>query len=161
MIKVSDITIEGRKYVPIKNGTFAHDIWITKKVREAGLSNIHIDEGETQDDFIDRLAVAAWESGVVLEILGGLLMPAEIEAKNWTPDLAKKTSEFFGNVTDDESKKKLRMQVGGVLFYFFVSALSSSKTSTKSGTQTEAVEGGRHVIEDASITATSDTSSAR
>jgi len=79
------------------------------------------------------------------------LIPADIAAKDWTPELAAETTRFFGRVTDEESKKQLRMQIGGVLFYFFVTALSSSKISTKSGTPKEVV-GERHGTVDAQIT---------
>lgn len=153
-MNLTEVTIEGRKFKPVKNGTFAHDIWITRKVREAGMSNVGLEEGETQDEFIDRFAARLWESGALLEILGGLLMPSDIEPKDWTPEMAKATSDFFGNVTEDESKKFLRMQAGGVLFYFFATALSSSKTSTKSGPVTGTEVGEHRATEDASITET-------
>jgi hypothetical protein len=127
------ITIEGKEFVPVHNGTFAHDIWLTAKVREAGLSDLRIGEDETEDQFIERIAVTAFESGKALELLGGLFMPAGTDARAWTKELAAKTSEFFGNVTDAESKKTLRTQIASALFYFFVNALASSKTSQKSG----------------------------
>lgn len=153
-MKVTEITIEGRQFKPIKNGTFAHDIWITSKVRAAGLSNVTIADGETQDDFIERLAVEAWNSGFLLEIMGALLIPADKEAKDWTPELGKKTAEFFGNVTDEESKTQLRMTAGGVLYYFFVKGLSSSATSMKSGIQMAKDEGEPRATEAAPTTAT-------
>lgn len=142
--------IEGREFVPVLNGTFSHDIWLTKKIREAGLSGLALLDGETQDEFIDRIAMMAYESGLALELLGGLFMPADIDARQWTPEMAIQTSGFFGNVTNEQDKKTLRMQIASAIFYFFVNALASSATSLKSGAKTEA--DGRHETEDASST---------
>jgi len=128
-----EITIEGKRFEPVRNGTFAHDIWLTKKIREAGLAGLTIGDEETQDQFIERIAKSAYESGVALQLLGGLFMPAGVESRSWTPGLAEQTAEFFGNVTDPQSKQALRMQIASALFYFFASALASSKTSPKSG----------------------------
>lgn len=149
------IVIEGRAFEQIKNGTFTHDIWVTRKVREAGLADAALREGESHDEFIERLATIAWESGAVLEILGGMMMPAGIDPKEWTPALAAQTAEFFGNVTDEASKRELRMKIGGILAFFFVSALSSSPTSTKSSATAKG-EDARRATEDASNTGIGD-----
>jgi hypothetical protein len=130
-----DITIEGKRFVPLRNGTFAHDIWLTRKIREAGLSNISIGDGETPDQFIERIAIVAHESGISLQLLGGLLLPEGVEERNWTPELAESTAQFFGNVTDPEGKRILRTQIASALFYFFANALASSPTSLKFGTE--------------------------
>lgn len=148
-----EITIEGKRFKPMQNGSFAHDIWLTKKIREAGLAGIQIGEDETQDQFIERIAISAYESGLALQLLGGLFIPAEVEARDWLPELAMRTAEFFGNVTELESKKTLRMQIASALFYFFASALASSKTSPKSG-QTKKEADGRHETEAVSSMAT-------
>ncbi len=144
--------IEGRRFLPITNGTFAHDIWITRKIREAGLAGIAMRDGETQDEFIERIAASAYESGVALELLGGLFIPAGVEARDWTRQMAADTSAFFGAVTDPDAKQALRMQIASALFYFFASALASSTTSPKSGEATG--KGERRATEDASTTAT-------
>lgn len=130
------ITIQGREFVPMKNGTFAHDIWITRKTREAGLADIRQEEGESHEHFIERIASIAWGSGAMLEILGGMLLPAGMEPKDWTPEIAAATGAFFGSVTDEASKRQLRSQIGGVIFLFFVSGLSSSGISPKSSPET-------------------------
>lgn len=143
-----EITIEGKRFVTLQNGTFAHDIWLTRKIREAGLANIKIEDGETEDAFIDRIAKAAYESGEALQMLGGLLIPAGTDPRQWTPQMAQQLAEFFGNVTDPQSKQVLRTQIASALFYFFLSALASSKTSPKFGTKTT-TEGERHATEDA------------
>lgn len=144
----SEILIEGRAFVPVKNGTFAHDIWVTNKVRESGLGEIVMAEGEDHNAFIEHVARKAWESGAILELLGGLYVPAGMTAKDWTPALAAETSAFFADVTDEDSKQQLRQQIGSLLFYFFANALSSSATSPKSGMSTE-TESAPRATEDA------------
>ncbi|CAJ0862080.1 hypothetical protein R77567_01615 [Ralstonia sp. LMG 32965] len=149
------ITIQGREFVPMKNGTFAHDIWITRKTREAGLADIRQEPGESHDQFIERIAAIAWGSGAMLEILGGTLLPAGMEPKDWTPEVAAATGAFFGSVTDEASKRQLRSQIGGVIFLFFVSGLSSSETSPKSSP--EMGEDEPHATGDASTWGIGDT----
>ena len=127
------IEIEGRKFKPIKNSTFEHDIWIMNKVRAAGISDVTQQREETQDALIERLATIAVGSGLLMDILGGTLMPAEIDPARWTPQTGEETAAFFGKVTDELSKQKLRSQIGGLLFFFFVNALSASATSQKYG----------------------------
>ena len=148
-----EITIEGKRFKPVHNGPFAHDIWLTKKIREAGLAGIQLGEDETQDQFIERIAISAYESGLALQLLGGLFIPAEVEARDWTPEMAARTAEFFGNVIEPESKQALRMQIASALFYFFANALATSKTSPKSGQARKEVDE-RHASEAASSTVT-------
>jgi|SRR6185312_10974567 len=147
-----EITIEGKRFVPMQNGTFAHDIWLTRKIREAGLSDITLGADETQEKFIERIAISAYESGIALLLMGGLLIPADMEPRQWSPELAEQTAAFFGEVTDPESKQVLRTQIASALFYFFASALASSRTSPKFGTTAETDE--RHATEGASAMAT-------
>lgn len=131
------LMIEGRQFKPIKNGTFEHDIWLMSRVRQAGLGSLRISDGETEDSFIDRIAYQAMGSGHIFELLGGTLIPGEIEAIDWTPAIATESAKFFAKLTTDEGKSVLRRQIGAVLFYFFTSGLSSSKTLTKSGPTTQ------------------------
>ena len=124
--------IEGREFRPMKTGSFSHDIWLMQRVRAAGLGDIQIADGESENAFMERIAAQAWESGLMLELLGGSLLEVGKDPKEWTPAMALANAEFFGNVTDEDSKNTLRAQVGGILFYFFTTALSSSKTLMKS-----------------------------
>lgn len=153
---MQSITVDGRQFRPIKNGTFAHDIWLMQRVRNAGLATLHIDAGETEDAFMERIATAAWESGAVLELLGGAMVPAELKDTDWTAAIALDSAKFFGSITDEDSKQRLRTQIGGILFYFFISGLSSSKTSTKSGAPTDPEEE-PHETEASFISAIGDT----
>jgi hypothetical protein len=137
-METEELEIEGRVFVPIKNGTFAHDVWVTNKVRESGLGEVVIAEGEDHAAFIERLARKAWESGALLDLMGGLYVPRGVQPKDWSPAMAAQTTEFFANVTDEAGKAQLRQQIGGLLFYFFTSALSFSETSPKFGQATEA-----------------------
>lgn len=132
---MSEITIQGRRYTQIVNGTFAHDMWLMSKIRESGLSNIKINEGESQDEFIERIAAVAFESGGALDLLGGTCLPEGVESGKWTPEIAKATADFFGGVTDPKDKQIIRSMMAGLLFHFFVSGVAYSTTFQKSGIQ--------------------------
>lgn len=148
-----EITIEGRALKPVKNGTFEHDIYAMQIVSRSGLQQLQLADGEDDDAFISRLAVKAWESGAAIDIMAALLMPAELEAVNWTPATARQLADFFRKVTDPESKRLLRMRIGAILFGFFVSALSFSKTSQKSLIPSPARQGAAGETADVSGTA--------
>lgn len=133
------LTIGGRQFKPIKNSTFAHDIWIMERVKATGLDTLRIEPEESSDDFIDRIAAKAMTGGMqlVLELIAGVLMPAEIESADWTPAIAKATTKFFGDLTEETEKSKVRAQIGGWLYFFFLSAIESSLTSMRSGEKAE------------------------
>jgi hypothetical protein len=142
-----EITIEGRKFESVQNGSFRYDIWMMNKIRESGLA-LQLIDGETQEAFMERIATKAYESGAGLDLLGGLFVPVGTNLKDWTPKLAASTAEFFGAVTDPDAKQLLRTQMASALFYFFVTALASSTTSPKSSPQTTG-EDERHETGDA------------
>jgi hypothetical protein len=129
------LTIGGRKFKPIKNSTFAHDIWIMERIKATGLDTLRIEPEESSDDFIDRIGTKAMSGGMqlVLELIAGVLMPDEIDSSAWTPEIAKATTKFFGDLTEESEKAKVRAQIGGWLYFFFLSAIESSMTSMRSG----------------------------
>ena len=131
---MTEIVIGGKTFNQVVNGSFAHDMWIMKRIREAGLSQIVMIEGETEDDFIERIAVVAYQSGAALDLMGGLCLPQGVEPSQWTPEIAETVSKFFGEVCDPEDKAKLRSIMAGLLFHFFVKGVESSKTSQRFGT---------------------------
>ncbi|MGM3273730.1 hypothetical protein [Ralstonia sp. 24A2] len=126
------IIIQGREFRPIKNGTLAHSTWLMQRVREAGLPSLRLAEGESEQHFGNRVAETVWQSGSALELLAGLLIPADKQDSEWTIEMVKANALFFGGVTDEKAKSDLRELAGGVLFYFFITGLSSSETSPKS-----------------------------
>lgn len=151
---MSEIVIGGRKFCQLQNSTFEHDIWMTRKVREAGLAQAFISEDETTDQFAERLTLEVLGSGAALELLGGLFVPDGTVPEAWTPDMARETASFFGRVSDPESKAALRSQIASMLIYFFVNGVASLKTSLKSGNPKEVAD--PHDTEAASTTATSE-----
>lgn len=150
---MSEMVIAGRTFVSLQNSTFEHDIWMTRKIRESGLANAFISEGEASDEFAERLTTEVISSGVALELLGGLFVPQGTDPEDWTPELGKETAAFFGRVTDAPSKALLRGQIASMLVYFFVNGLASLRISPKSGNPT--ATGEPHVTEDVSTTGTS------
>ncbi|SRR6266705_1376587 len=132
------ITLAGRDFRPIKHSTINHENWMMVRIRAAGLVSMKLADGEDTEAFIRRLASSVWESGKAVEIMSGLLIPAEIEDVKWTPEMAPRMADFIGNLFEDDDKAKVRQAIGEFLYLFFIIALYSSKTFPKFSEEAEA-----------------------
>jgi hypothetical protein len=130
------ITIAGQKFKPITNSTMRHDIWTQGQLERAGLSRVNLEAGETPEEFAMRvLRQAAMNSDIFL-LLGGLIMPADVEPLKWTVEMAHETGEFLGNVTEPLDKAMVQAQINAALTTFFATGLCSLMTSQRSLQQT-------------------------
>jgi hypothetical protein len=144
------ITIAGRKFKSVgRECTLAHDVWVMNRIRECQLDKIHIRHGETADEYAKRFLMHAMSNASVFELLGGLLIDAEISTADWTPELALQTGEFLSLVTDPADKLIVKRQVTEEVTSFFLAGLSSLKTSQKSSPTAE--DRPEHMIAEFSI----------
>lgn len=122
---MSAIELGGRKFAPIKNSTFEHDVWMMNRIRSAGLDSLELLPGETASQFADRVLWRAMESQSVFEVLAGLLCPTDIPAHKWTPSVAEETAVLFKGLTSDADKTVLRAQLSELLLFFIRNGISS------------------------------------
>lgn len=134
------VVIAGRTFQPVTNSTMRHDIWTQAQIQRAGLDRLNIMKGEKPDEFAIRVLREATLKGDVFLLLGGLLMPADQEGKDWTPKMAAETGEFFASVTEAADKLAVQRVLISAMTGFFVTGLSSLILSRNSSTADETPE---------------------
>jgi hypothetical protein len=129
------IHISGREFKPVTDSTLEHDIWTVQQLDRAGLRNMVMGEDETPDVFANRMMNALMMSGAVFELLGGLLMPAGVKGKDWTPDMAAETGRLFAAATGPD-KALIKAQLAGVVEVFLAQGLLSLTRSQRYSART-------------------------
>lgn len=128
---MAELTLQGKRFKPVKNSTFEHDCWLIRKQNESGIGNIQMFEGETPSQLAHRYTQEAFSSPKVMELFGGLIMPADIAPEMWTPEMAVETTQYIKGITDPDSKRLMFSQVAALVADFFLSGVSALKISRK------------------------------
>jgi hypothetical protein len=131
------LCISGRQFKAVTDSTLEHDIWTVQQLDRAGLRNLVMEDGETPDEFANRMMTKLMLSGAVFELLGGLLMPAEVKGKDWTPAMAVETGRLFAGATGQD-KAIVKSQLAGAMEIFLAQGLLSSIRSQRSSARTVA-----------------------
>jgi len=127
------ISLGGRRFFRLTKGsTVEHDLWLMKRTTASGLIDAKMWSGETPESYAQRLLSMAIEGGVVLEMLGGLLLPEGLLPEEWTPQMGEETARFLGAITDDREKSLVNQLVLSILIDFFAIGLLSSARSRSS-----------------------------
>lgn len=126
------ITLGGRKFRPVVQGSIANDCWTMGRIQRAGLTSVPRAENQSAESWARDVLAAVMESGRLLELLGGLLVPVEIEDSAWSEDLARQTAAFIGGLTAPDDKATVQALTLSVLLPFFESELASSRSSAAS-----------------------------
>ncbi len=136
------ITIGGREFKQMGVGPVRQDLYVMQHARLAGLTGTKIAEGETPEEFVNRLIDSMIASGRALALLGGLLVPAELKPEEWTEEVAGSTAAFLGGLRDPEEKRKVYGEVASALLGFSVNGLGSWAASLQSSNADEKAEQG-------------------
>jgi hypothetical protein len=138
------VTLGERRYVQIGDGaTVQHDYWLMGHVTRAGLARVTMFPNETPDQFCLRILDTAIMSGLVMELMGGLLVPEGTKPADWTPEMAVETGAYISGLSHPEDKEKINDLLLTMLMDFFERGLTSlyrTDTSSAAGQpgQTEA-----------------------
>ncbi len=119
MNKPETFTLGGREFRSLSQSTIEHDMWVVARMRMAGIHEFYQHENETQFAFATRVINELIDSGQALEILGGLLLPAELDPLDWTPKVAAETAAFIRKLTDPEDKNLVQLLISRMLVDFF------------------------------------------
>lgn len=123
------ITLGGRIFRALQEGTVLHDLHFRKLIAKSGLSRVTIRAGEDPDHFARRLLDELLAAGVVLEIIGCLIIPVGMSDEEWTPELASETARFVGSLRSDADKASVDQLVVSILIDFFARGYASLWTS--------------------------------
>ena len=138
--KAGAVVIGGRRFLPLIDGNLAHDLEVLALKVEAGISELEVRDGEAPEDFIVRIQDELWRSRKVLQLLGCLLIPEELDPDKWTPQDAEDTARFLGTVKGTD-KAKAGPLVLDLILHFFESGMLSFWTSRSSSAATGHPEG--------------------
>lgn len=139
--------IGGRKFQQIEDWTVEQDWWLMQRIRAAGLDTIGV-ASERPDDIAEAIAEAIEaklaDSGLTVDLLGGLLVPEGMSPDAWTPAMAEETAAFLKRQRGREAREAVRNLAVWALVHFFANGLVSFKISpalsSVSGGPREAVE---------------------
>ena len=128
----------GRTFLPLRESTVEQDFRFLALVGRARIDEVVMQPGERAEAFARRLLEATIESGVILDLLGCLLVPAELAPGDrdpgevWTSEIGKETARFLGQLRDPKDKAEVRGLVLSLLVSFFESGIVSLSTSPTS-----------------------------
>lgn len=149
------ITIGGRRFVRVSVLTVAQDEYFTQLLFEAGVKDPEKQPGEDLSEYSVRIFKALLETGTLRPMLACMIAPADSvrsprrglaamlerwrvitplpRATGWSPDVARETAEFLGEITEPRDKERLYQLVHELLIPFYRSGLSSWARSLTSG----------------------------
>ncbi|MFH1680358.1 MAG: hypothetical protein ABIH26_06910 [Candidatus Eisenbacteria bacterium] len=128
----------GRTFLTVKESTIEQDFHFLALVKRARIDEIILEPGESPEAFARRLLEATVESGSILDLLGCLLVPAEVTPQDrdpgeaWTREMGEETARFLGSLRGPADKATIRSLVLSLLVSFFESGIVSLWTSTMS-----------------------------
>lgn len=121
----------GRTFLSVTDSTVEHDLYFHGIAGRAGL-RFEKRDGESVEEFAARILEETVQSGKALDLLGCLLVPEEIGVDGWTPEEARKTATFIGQLRGEEDKARVRALILSLLIGFFGCGLASISTSPRS-----------------------------
>ena len=131
------VSLGGRIFRVVQDTTVAQDIWITGRSERAGLYELQRRQGEDPDRFAIRILGELSVSGEAAFLLGGMLVPEDVEDSDWTPQLAEQTAKLIGGVTDADDKKTVHHLIASLVIDFFVTGMRFSESSEPSSPGTD------------------------
>jgi hypothetical protein len=129
------VRISGREFKAVTDSTLQHDAWTVQQLDRAGIRKLVLEEGETPDEFVSRTIAQLMISGAMFDLMGALLMPAELKGSDWTPEMAIETGKLFARATGPD-KAIIKGEIAGAMEAFLGSALLSSIRFRRSSAHT-------------------------
>ena len=134
------VTIGGRSFMAVQEGTLRHDLHYMELVSKMGLQSLQMRTEEAPEEYAVRLLGELVRAGAVLEMLGTLLLPVGKRPDEWTPAMAAETADFFAGLTNPADKAAVQGQVITLLLDFFERGMVGLWTSRKSSDPAHPVE---------------------
>lgn len=137
---MKQVTFSGRDYVSFARGTAEHQLHTMALIRECGLRDLKLQDGEAPDAFATRLLDQLIGARLVFELLACWLVPADWRERieplvregyeptpglAWTPEFAQETAGVFRRLTDEREIADLHVLILELLIDFFARGTSS------------------------------------
>lgn len=133
------ITLGGRTFVEVTDGTVEHDLKVGALVARSGLEKVERLEGETARQLAGRLLDACLASETLLDLLSCLLIPEDLlgdpeaggtrdPGQAWSPAVASETRAHLAALRGEENKIAIRALTLRLLVYFFERGIASIVT---------------------------------
>jgi len=138
------LRIGGKRFRVVQDGTAERDHFVIQYAGKVGLREVAMLEAEDPEAFAHRLLYQLVDAGVVFELLGGILIPDELEDSEWTLELARSTAAHLRRCHLPEDKATINAAIGCLIQDFFVrgvSSLVSSRTVSGRALRTTALSG--------------------
>ena len=144
--KLAPFHVNGREFRQIGEWTAEAEHYVVRLSGRAGLREITMLETETPEEFSSRLLYALVDADVVFEILGGLVVPAELGDCDWREDVAKNTATHFRRSYRTEDKRQINLLILRYLQDFLTRGMGfvvSSRTASAGQVQHQRMNGTR------------------
>ena len=138
------VKLGGRAYRAVAVSTVERGVVIMGRVRTARRDARPMEpEKETAEPYALRVLEALLVSPGVLELVGALIIPQDVERDElWTPQLAADTARFVGRLTSPQDKAVVKQLLLGLLIPFLESGLGNwTATLHSSGSRAPQVPG--------------------
>lgn len=121
---VQTFAVGGREFRLVQRSTVKHDVYMLRHLRAAGVTGARPGEGETQEQFCVRVHEQILDSGQMLPILAGMLVPVQLEDLQWTPAIASETEEFLDALFEPADKAAMHKALAQFSGFFAAGLLS-------------------------------------
>jgi hypothetical protein len=132
MDDATTIHIGDRTFKPLTIATAERDVFVRAAINRSGLQMLHKLDEETTDAFALRILGNLYGNGEVFALLGGLMMSADIEESEWSPQMAEDTARFLRRLTNPKDKRAVMAQISALVAGFITAGLTLLKISPKS-----------------------------
>ena len=123
------ITLGGRVYEILQEGTVRFDFHVESTLRKHRLDQIEKFPGESPDEFSARLFSTIIATGSALDVVALFLYP---QGGEWSPEECTRTAAYLGALTSREDKAKIKDLVVQAFIGFFAKGLASAVISRSS-----------------------------
>ena len=112
--------------------TAEHDCEMMRVMVASGMDKVLPEPNEQWELYLARLSTAAILSGMACDIVASVLIPADKNESDWTPELGADTTAFMKSLNTEEDRTQIRDLAAAAAMGFFLRELNSLANSLSS-----------------------------
>jgi hypothetical protein len=102
------VTLAGRRFRSSISTTIEQDNQLWAILYTVGITQMSPGAGEAVDEYAQRVHFKMIEAGNLFEMLGCVLVPAELRDEDWSPEVGNTTAQHLKHLRDREDKAFVR-----------------------------------------------------